>query len=124
MVPSRSDGSPPPKLGRVGRSTSASGSLMSSSPSMANTSNSSFSTGRGSSRPRYYAKKRPFNQVAARIAGDAKTWLKGDLASGFYELVIKKIEGGRGTYWEAEAKSAGKVPASLREAIKAEFPSV
>lgn len=80
--------------------------------------------GKGFLKVRFYAKKSAYKQVAAKIAGDAKTWLKGDLASGFYELVVSKITGPKGAYWVASAKSAGKVPASLREAIKAEFPSV
>jgi len=80
--------------------------------------------GKGFLRMRFYAKKSAFKQVAAKIAGDAKTWLKGDLASGFYELAITKITGPKGAYWVAAAKSAGHVPASLRAAIKAEFPSV
>lgn len=80
--------------------------------------------GKGFLRMRFYAKKSAFKQVAAKIAGDAKTWLKGDLASGFYELAITKITGPKGAYWIAAAKSAGHVPASLRAAIKAEFPSV
>lgn len=80
--------------------------------------------GKGFLKVRFYAKKKAFTQVAARIAGDAKTWLKGDLASGFYELTISKVTGAKGAYWVAGAKSAGEVPASLREAIRAEFPSV
>lgn len=86
--------------------------------------------GKGFLKVRFYAKKKAFTQVAARIAGDAKTWLKnpttgeGDLASGFYELAITKVTGPKGAYWVAAAKSAGHVPASLRAAIKAEFPSV
>ena len=80
--------------------------------------------GKGFLKMRFYAKKSAYKQVAAKIAGDAKTWLKGDLASGFYELAITKITGPKGAYWVAAAKSAGHVPASLRAAIKAEFPSV
>lgn len=80
--------------------------------------------GKGFLKVRFYAKKSAYRQVAAKIAGDAKTWLKGDLASGFYELAISKMTGAKGAYWVASAKSAGKVPTSLREAIRAEFPSV
>jgi len=80
--------------------------------------------GKGFLKMRFYAKKSAYKQVAAKIAGDAKTWLKGDLASGFYELAVTKITGPKGAYWVAAAKSAGHVPASLRAAIKAEFPSV
>lgn len=80
--------------------------------------------GKGFLKARFYAKKSAFRDVAARIAADARTWLKGDLASGFYELGIEKLTGPKGAYWVAKAKSAGKVPEALRAAIKAEFPTV
>lgn len=80
--------------------------------------------GKGFLKVRFYAKNAAFRQVAARVKDDAKTWLKGDLASGFYELTVTKMSGAKSAYWVAGAKSAGKVPASLREAIKTEFPSV
>lgn len=77
--------------------------------------------GLGFVKARFYAKKAAFRNVSQIVKRDEKTWLHGDKVGGFYELTVTKMTGAKGAYWVAGAKSAGSVPAELREAIREKY---
>ena len=70
---------------------------------------------------RFMARSTAFGKVASVVIRDSKSWLKGDLCSGWYELMPSKITGKQNTYYVPVTRPAGHVPAELRTAIREAF---
>jgi hypothetical protein len=70
---------------------------------------------------RWTVQSTAFGRTFGIILRDLQGWLKGDLASGFYKFSTEKKSNDINTWWIPVTKTDGKVPAELREEIRAKF---
>lgn len=62
-------------------------------------------------------KKRGYGKTYSILVRDAMGWLKGDLRSGMYNLVVEKVPG-KNAYFCPALRAAGPVPPELRQAVR------
>jgi hypothetical protein len=70
---------------------------------------------------RWGVRSTAYGKTVSIIYRDLSTWLKGDLSSGFYTATAEKKTNGHNSWFAPSLKTAGLVPAELREAIRAQY---